>query len=189
MPSGSKSSSTQTTQVQAPIAVNPYMSTLFNQTFGAMTPGAQSTVQNVESGKQLTNNISQLYSSLQQNSSNAYQTGVASIKAAMGASGTALSTGTSTAIGNYAGNYIQNLNQTATSMGLQEEGGQIGVAEGVLSSVSQAGNQYYSPGSTTTGSSTTQQTGLGAWADPVMGLAGAAFGAAGAAGSFSSLFS
>jgi hypothetical protein len=195
MPQGSTTSqsSTSSTAVQAPNSVNPGITSLFNSIFGGsggLGSTASTTTQNVQSGQQLTNNISSLYSSLQTNSQGAYQQGLASIKAAAGAGGNALGTSTTAQIGNYAGNYIQNLNNTATSMGLSELGTQSASAGGTLSLLSSAANQYYSPGSTTTGSGTsnTTQTGIGAWADPILGLAGAGLGAAGAAGSFGALF-
>jgi hypothetical protein len=188
MPSGQSNTSTSTTSVQAPQATNPALSSLFTSLFGGLGTQSAQTAGNIQSGQQLTNNIGQLYSSLQQNSQGAYQQGIASIKAAAGASGNALGTSTSAQIGNYAGNYIQGLNTTATNMGLSELNTQSASSGGILSLLASAGSSYYSPGSTTAGSSQTTQTGAGAWLDPVLGLAGAGLGAAGAAGSFGALF-
>jgi hypothetical protein len=152
--------STSTT-VQAPQAVNPYLQSIYNQIFGGAAPGATQTLQDVQSGKQLSSNISQIYGTLQQAGQTQYQQGLAGIKAMGGASGTRFSTDTGAQTSQYAQNYISQLNQTATQMGLSEEGTQVSAAEGVLSPFAQGANQFYSPGTkvstgyTGTGSSST----------------------------------
>src|SRR5271154_6776347 len=98
MPSGSQSTSTQSTAVQAPQATNPALSSLFTSLFGGGTglgKTSADTAAGVQNGSLLTNNISQIYGSLQQNSQGAYQQGIGSIKAAAGAAGNALGTSTS----------------------------------------------------------------------------------------------
>lgn len=175
MPSGQ--SSTQTTQVQAPIAVNQPLQQLFTSLFGGnngLATGASNTLMGIMNGSTLGSNIGQLYKTLSTNSSVQYQQGLGAIKAAEGASGMRFSTDTSSQIGSYTQNYIQQLNNTATQMGLQELGVQEGAATNTLGIFSQAANQYYSPGQTTTGK--TQQTGLGSWIDSGLGIAGGAIG-------------
>lgn len=167
MPGGTQSSSgTSTTTVQSPQPVNPTLNSLYTSLFGQAAPAAMQELQSIGSGKQLTDNISSLYQSLQQNSQSAYQQGIASIKAAAGAGGTALSSATGANIGNYANQYTQQLNQTATQMGLQEETQQLNAAGGIISSLTASSNAYYSPGSTTSGS---QQTSM-PWTSGVMAI-------------------
>jgi hypothetical protein len=101
------------------------------------------------SGQTFQNNIGQLYGSLQRDSSTAYQQGLAQIKASGGAGGTRFSTDTSAQIGSYSNNYVQNLNSTATSMGLSELGVQANTAQGILGELGTSANQYYNPGSKT----------------------------------------
>lgn len=145
---------------------------------GSSAAGAAGTLSNIQNGSQLTSNISQLYQSLQKNSGSQYNQGIASIKAAGGASGTRFGTDTSAQIGNYANQFTQNLNNTATTMGLQEESQQIGAATPILSLLAQGSNQYYTPSTTTTGSSKTQtnQTGVGSYINAGLDIAGGAIG-------------
>jgi hypothetical protein len=154
MPGGTQSQSgTSTTTVQAPQAVNPFLTNLYNTLFGG-SGGAATTAVNtlagIQSGQTLQSNISQLYSTLQQQGQQGYQQALSQIKEASGMSGLRFSTDTSAQTAQFANQYLQNLNLTATQMGLQEEQTQLGAATGVLGSFSQAANQYYSPGSTTT---------------------------------------
>jgi hypothetical protein len=145
---------------------------------GGAATGAINTLQGIQSGQTLQSNVSQLYNTLQKSSGTQYQQGIASIKAAGGASGTRFSTDTSAQIGNYANQFTQNLNSTATTMGLQEESQQAGAATPILSLLAQGSNQYYTPQTTTTGSSQTQtnQTGVGSYINAGLGIAGAATG-------------
>jgi hypothetical protein len=147
---------------------------------GGAATGAINTLQGIQSGQTLQNNVSQLYNTLQKSSGTQYQQGIASIKAAGGASGTRFSTDTSAQIGNYANQFTQNLNSTATTMGLQEESQQAGAATPILSLLAQGSNQYYTPTTTTTGSSQTQtnQTGVGSYINAGLGIAGGAIGVA-----------
>jgi len=187
MPSGTKS--TQTTQVQAPQAVNQPLQQLFSSLFGGSGGAGSAAVQSlmgIMGGQTMQKNVGQLYNTLQASTQGQYQEGLAGIKAAGGAGGTRFSTDTQAQMGSYTRNYLQNLTGTASQMGLQELGTQAGVATNTLGIFSQAANEYYSPGQTTTG--TTQQTGIGAWADPILGAAGLAFGGATAAGSFGQMF-
>jgi hypothetical protein len=181
MPAGQsqKTSSTSTTSVAAPTSVNPGVQSIYNSIFGGgAAGGAINTLQGIQSGQTLQNNVSQLYNTLQKSGQSQYQQGIASIKAAGGASGTRFSTDTSAQIGNYANQFSQNLSQTSTQMGLAEESQQAGAATPILSLLAQGANQYYTPKTTQTGTQTTQtqQTGAGAWINAGLGIAGGAVG-------------
>src|SRR5215472_15442936 len=182
MPSGQ--SSTSTTKVDAPKAVNQNLQTLFTSLFGGGGPGgagglasgAGQTLMGIMGGSTLSNNINQIYGNLAANSQSQLQAGIGRINQAAGMTGTRFSTDTASQIGSFQNQYLQGLNQQALQGGMQLQGQQASVAENLMGIFSNAANQYYSPGQTT--SSKTMQTGPGAWASDIAGVAGDVIGGA-----------
>lgn len=148
----SHSGSTSTTSVQAPLAVNPSLTNLFTSLFtNGLGKTASDTLTGIMNGTTLGQNISSIYKTLSTQGRQQYQQGIASINASAGATGNRFGTTTAGQVGTFANQYQANLNAQASQYGLSEEQLQGSAASGILGVLSSAANQYYSPGSSTSG--------------------------------------
>jgi len=160
MPGGTQSTSGTTTVAQ-PIAVNGQLSSLYTSLLsngGAAASGVQG-LQNIASGNNTTalvNQATQQYGALAQASQQQQQLTNAAIKEADGASGTRFSTDTTQQLAQSGqqfqaqlGSQYQQLLTSALQTGSQE---QLGASEALSGLLASSANQYYSPQTSTTGS-------------------------------------